>query len=330
MQEKCINIVIVGFGHQSRTDHLPSIEKNKSLCLVGILDPYFEGTYKSIPIFKSIESLDDSRLQYDAVLVSVPHDQHYQIVKNFLERGKHIFKEKPAAMTRKDLIELCQTSKKHGSYLMVNAQRRLMDHYQEAKKMLNQLGDIFLIEGKYSIFVPNPEEGWRGKAEIAGGGCIIDMGYHLIDLLTLYFGLPDKVMALKSTKAIPNKEYSAEDTATILFEYDNAKIKANGTLIISRFSGPKDEYLKVTGSKGILEIRKNGTSLKQNSGEEIVNIAADKFTIPINHFADVIINKETNLLGAESHIMDLSFIEACYDSINSHSFISPINEGETS
>lgn len=319
MNQKKVRLVIVGFGNQAKTDHLPAIEKNPTVDLVGILDPFLVGSYKQIPVFKSIEELDESKLQYDAALISTPHNLHFQNTKDFLNRSKQVFKEKPAATSSDELLELCQIAEDNNVCLMVNVQRRLMDHYQQAKNILDELGEIFLIEGKYSIFVPDPGDGWRGEKEIAGGGCIIDMGYHLIDLLTFYFGLPSEITALTSNKALKGKKYSAEDTAVILFKYNN-KIKANGSLIISRFSGPKNEYLKITGSNGILEICKNQINLKKNSGEDVLIIKNDKNISPINHFIDVLINKRSNLLSAKSHLMNLSFIKACYQSVKTGHF----------
>lgn len=314
MKKSQIKIVIVGLGHQSKTDHLPVIQNNPNIELVGIVDPYVV-EFQNVPVFQNIDSLDSSGLEYDSVLVSIPHNLHFKIVSDFVKRGKHVLKEKPAALSSIDLNKLYELSKENNVHIMVNAQRRLKDHYQKAKQFISQLGQIFLIEGKYCIYVPNPEEGWRGDAAIAGGGCIIDMGYHLIDLITYYFGLPDSISALSSMKAIPSVDYSAEDTAVIHFKYDNPLIEANGSLLISRFCGPKDEFVRVVGSDGILEITKQSLVLKSNSGEIVSVIEGNKSVNPIDHFVDVLINDSDSLLDLKSHLSNTVFIEKCYESI---------------
>jgi predicted dehydrogenase len=63
------------------------------------------------------------------------------------------------------------------------------------------------------------------------GGCIIDMGYHLVDMLLWYFGMPDRVLAQHSASARPEQDYDAEDTATITFGYGSGLF---GTALLPR------------------------------------------------------------------------------------------------
>ena len=63
----------------------------------------------------------------------------------------------------------------------------------------------FFVDVKYTLFVDNLHEGWRGQRDSAGGGCIIDMGYHMIDMVIWYFGLPDNLHAEFSSKAKPEE-----------------------------------------------------------------------------------------------------------------------------
>ncbi|MGW2540182.1 Gfo/Idh/MocA family protein [Kitasatospora sp. NPDC001574] len=59
---------------------------------------------------------------------------------------------------------------------------------------LDQIGTPFLIDGQYTFHTDDPGAGWRGDVSQAGGGCIIDMGYHIVDLLLWYFGMPNRII----------------------------------------------------------------------------------------------------------------------------------------
>jgi predicted dehydrogenase len=68
------------------------------------------------------------------------------------------------------------------------------------------------------------------------------MGYHLIDMILWYFGLPDRVLADLSVEARPDRTYDAEDTALIHFGYESGLY---GSLLLSRFIGPKTEQIRL-------------------------------------------------------------------------------------
>jgi predicted dehydrogenase len=62
------------------------------------------------------------------------------------------------------------------------------------RQMADQIGTPFFVDAQYILAVDDPAAGWRGRSDLAGGGCLVDMGYHVIDLLLWYFGLPDRIL----------------------------------------------------------------------------------------------------------------------------------------
>lgn len=132
--------------------------------------------------------------------------------------------------------ELAKQCEESGIQLMVTLQRRFNPIYTSFVQLADQVGVPFAVDAQYTLFVDDPSEGWRGLTSKAGGGCIIDMGYHLVDLILWYFGLPDRVLAEVSIGARPDRAYDAEDAALIHFGYDSGLY---GSLLLSRFIGPK-------------------------------------------------------------------------------------------
>lgn len=313
---KKIKIAIIGFGEQTRKDHYQEIVNNQNFELVGIVDP---NQVNVEPYFSSLDELLDSN-SVDAALVSTPHFTHYEITEKLLKSGIAVLKEKPFGMNYDESKQLDHLAKKYAVPLLINAQRRLKQHYIDGLELLPKIGEPFLVEGVYHIYVDNPYEGWRGQKKLAGGGCIIDMGYHLIDILNLYLGLPDSVAGLATANALPREDYDAEDTATLLIGYAN---KIAGYLTFSRFSGPKNEFLKITGDSGILIISKQGVLLTDNSGKELHRITVSQAVTSVQHFYDVLSQKKESVLASENHLNNMAFIDAAYKAIESNSFMNP-------
>ncbi|MGH8933230.1 MAG: Gfo/Idh/MocA family protein [Egibacteraceae bacterium] len=93
----------------------------------------------------------------------------------------------------------------------VTLQRRFNPIYTTFCQLYDQIGRPFVLDAEYTVYTDDPASGWRGDVSLAGGGCIIDMGYHMIDMLLWYFGLPDRVLAGFSAAARPDLDYDAED-----------------------------------------------------------------------------------------------------------------------
>src|SRR5699024_6121621 len=127
-----------------------------------------------------------------------------------------------------------------------------------------------VLDAQYTLFVDDPSEGWRGQNAEAGGGCIIDMGYHLIDMILWYFGLPDRVLADVSVEARPDREYDAEDTALVHFGYNSGLY---GSVLLSRFIGPKTEQIRLVGNKGMVHLERGRIQRLTNSGDIIDSLS---------------------------------------------------------
>jgi predicted dehydrogenase len=167
-------------------------------------------------------------------MVATPHDVHRQIIEAAAIRGVHVLKEKPFATSLEEAVRIAEIAKASGIIIMNSMQRRLHLVYQSFWTLGQYLGEPFFVDARYHFFIAQSGAGWRGDASRAGGGCVLDMGYHLIDIIVWYFGLPDRICCNLSTNAEPDRIYDAEDTATIQFSYHSG---LHGLLTLSRFYG---------------------------------------------------------------------------------------------
>jgi len=211
-----------------------------------------------------------------------------------------------------------------GIEVMVSLQRRFNPIYTAFPQLCDLIGEPFLIDAAYTMTV-DPAAGWRADAVQAGGGCVIDMGYHIIDLLLWYFGMPDRVLAQLSAVARPELEYDAEDTASITIGYDTGLF---GTILLSRCVPPKTESLRVVGTAGAVHLQRGRIQRMRSNGDIVESLSRDRAwpaaaAAQIDHFCRVLRGERPNSSGPAAHLAHAAFVDACYQSEATGAFANP-------
>lgn len=320
---------VVGLGKQALEDHIPGLLGSDAAELVAICDDdteiLREQQYKlRVAGYTDADAMFSSE-QLDFVVLCVPHNAGRHIIEAAAERRIHVLKEKPFATSLAEAKELVDQCERAGIHLMVTLQRRFNPIYTSFTQLADQIGTPFVVDAAYTLHITDPSEGWRGQADRAGGGCVIDMGYHLIDMLLWYFGPPDRISADMSMTARPDRNYDAEDTALIHFSYESGLY---GSLLLSRFIGPKSEQIRLVGSKGIVHLERGRIQRLTNGGEVVESLAREQAwpsaaVSQVNHFCRVIEEMRPNVSGPRENLAHLSFIQGCYESARTRTYVNP-------
>src|SRR5579884_540615 len=127
----------------------------------------------------------------DAVIVATPTASHEPIVREAIERGLHVFCEKPMTLSAEVSRELTQLAEERGLVTQVGYHNRFVACFGELKRLVEAgaVGRISHVLGEaYGPVVTRPAKAsWRGKAEI-GGGALMDYAAHPLNLLNWYLG----------------------------------------------------------------------------------------------------------------------------------------------
>ncbi|MEV6778105.1 Gfo/Idh/MocA family protein [Streptomyces syringium] len=311
---------MVGLGGQAISDHLPGLAQCHLAELAGVCDVDADrvaaaADMHQVPGFTTVDRLL-TEVRPDFVVAAVPHYAGREVIAACAEAGVHVLKEKPFATDPHEAAELAALCGKAGIELMVTVQRRFHPVYAAALQLLERIGSPYLVEGRYTFHCPDPSAGWRGRAKLAGGGCLADMGYHLIDVLIWYLGLPDRVLADTSTAAVPGAEYDAEDTALVHLAYDRGLY---GSLLVSRSAGPKTERLAITGPHGTLAVERGTVLLLDPGGQVIESLLREPAwpcppAVQIDRFCRVLDGIAPNPSGPAAHLPHTAFLAAAYAS----------------
>lgn len=257
----------------------------------------------------------------DFVICLAPHNIHLPILESATKHKVNVLKEKPLARSLSEALEMQRLAKRAKIKVMVSLQRRFNTLNSDFVDMIGRLTSPFYSEFRYTKMIRNPNEGWRGQKACAGGGCTLDLGYHLVDMLIWYLGLPDRVCMESSTKAVEAK-YDAEDTSAVLFGYDSGLY---GSMLLSRAYSPETEQVRLTGSNGFCELLKESACFSEGNiikkqlrkSYDIVGLVSDE----IDYFANAIITGEKIKSSIEDNIPHMTFIESCYESERTKKYV---------
>ncbi len=321
-----LRTVIIGLGKQMVEDHLPAAMESDNYQVLAICDKDPEKVNVSCKEYQ-LEGFSDidamlEEIECDVAIVAVPHNQYLPIIEKLSEKGIHVIKEKPFSTCRTEAQKIHQLISEKNLFLGVTLQRRFNPVFQAFHQLKKRIGKIYSIEGSYVMNIAHLDEGWRASNDLAGGGVLNDMGYHFVDLLVWYMGLPTSVTARLSRGNRIGQEYDVEDTVNLLFDYSmgNHDEKVIGNFIISRVYPQKSERLIVMGDKGIIAIERGKIQRLDTCGKEIETLerrggwpsaAIDQ----LDFFADIIQNKKfAGVYDYRDHFNHIAIIEAAYES----------------
>jgi predicted dehydrogenase/threonine dehydrogenase-like Zn-dependent dehydrogenase len=213
-------MAIIGAGNFTKAMILPSLKKAgapiKYITSAGGLS----GTTAAQKFNVGQSATDNDLLlndpEVDAILITTRHNSHARLVIDALEAGKHVFVEKPLALTHEDLDAIDAAYQKTDKTLTVGFNRRFSPFSQDLKKQLgNNPGPINVIATMNAGFIPG--DSWVHDMEV-GGGRIIGEACHLIDLITFFTG--SLVESVVMNAMGPNAPENT-DNASILLRYKN-------------------------------------------------------------------------------------------------------------
>lgn len=159
--------------------------------------------------------------EIDAVYIASPVVCHARQAMAAADAGKHILIEKPLALTSEEGERVVQYCEGKGVQIAVGLMMRFGTHVQAMKKAIaeNKIGRVVSGYAQFTCWYPDMPGNWRQSKKNGGGGCLMDMGVHCIDLIQYVTGNKVKeVMALNDTLSF---SYEVEDTSTVLLRMEN-------------------------------------------------------------------------------------------------------------
>jgi len=272
----------------------------------------------------------------EAVYIATPVYLHPKQVALAARAGKHILCEKAMALTIKDCQEMIDVCKQNKVKLGTGLMMRYHAYHIKAKEMVEQdlLGKITFCRAQLSCWYPDMEGAWRQVPESGGGGSLIDMGSHCIDLLEIV--IDSKVKEVSCFTDTLAHRYPVEDTAVAILRFESG---ACG-VVDNCFSIPdasSKNRLEIYGTKGSIlaegtigqvpggemwaylekEIKGYDAGQKReisSTEEEIKPSPVNMYQAEVEDFSKCVEEDSTPSVTGEDGLWSQKVVLACYES----------------
>ena len=196
----------------------------------------------------------------DVVSICTPNDQHEEMAIAALKAGKHVYIDKPLAVTGESAMRIAEAAKDAAGQTRVVFHNRYFPATIRAKQLIDEgrIGKLMHFNARYlhsGSIDPDKPIGWKQQMQ---GGVLLDMGSHVLDLMTWLLGYPKKVLCRnrvlypeRPTKDGGVEKCLSDDYSLTLFEMADGAI---GTIEASKIAtGSNDELIfEIMGDRGAL------------------------------------------------------------------------------
>ncbi|MBI4976941.1 MAG: Gfo/Idh/MocA family oxidoreductase [Spirochaetes bacterium] len=274
----------------------------------------------------------------DAVSVCTPNAFHMEYTIQALEAGKHVICEKPMAMNAEQAQKMVDAAKKAKKILMLGHNHRFRPEVQKVKEMINEgkFGEIYHAKSAWIRRRGIPGMGgWFTTKSKSGGGPLIDIGIHIMDVTWYLMGMPKPVSisgmtyrkfgdiakyVCSSMWAGPRKldgVMDVEDFATALIRFEGGKTMSIEVSWAANRN--QDDHVYIMGDKAGALLKMDGATTIFGEHDNMIvteQVEFDKapYKDRIAHFVDCVQGKAECICTGEHGLLDQKMLDAWYKS----------------
>jgi UDP-N-acetylglucosamine 3-dehydrogenase len=321
---------VLGFGAFSDAAMGPAIASTPGHLLAAIQGRNPERTSAfaqkyNVPFFTQDPKAVLSQKRADAVYIAAPNNLHAAFTVMAAEAGLHVLCEKPMARNLAEAQQMASACRKNNVKLMIGHMMRFNPCHYWAKDFLKSggLGKVIEARGKFGFHLPTAyplsTSPWHLDPEDAGGGSLLSVGIHVVDLLRFILG--QEVRQVTSLMETRTYRFPMDWESSTVLRFEGGAIAT----VLSSFEnlcGPND--LEICGTDGLMRI--SGTLWRESTGQVEVEARAGKqtyqppadtpnpYVLQIEHFADCIHENTEPLIGGEEGVKAIAACMAAYES----------------
>jgi predicted dehydrogenase len=262
--------------------------------------------------------------EVNAVYVATPPHLHARETVLAAEAGKHVLCEKPMALTTGEaraMIDACQTN---GVMLTICHYQRFNARHQRIRSLLEEgaIGQVTAARINFSDRFPPQPGVWHHDPEISGGGPVMDLGIHCIDLLRFLCGPAESVAALVETLVDSSP---VADTATLLLRLaSGAQAVVTSHWTTANHEPERANGLEICGTEGSIvaapiSAKDSAGTLQVLTADGVRDYAVEPggprpHVALLAAFGDAVAGKSPNPIPGEDGFAGLAVVEAAYES----------------
>ena len=288
MSRNVPRIGFVGVGWIGR-HRMQSLLKTGLVEAVAVLDASPQAAGEALRLAPRAQRVDTLRemLKHDVdgVVVATPNALHAEQCLEAFEAGAHVFCQKPLGRTAAEVKTIVEAARKHDRLLGVDLSYRHVAGMRDIRDRIcaGDVGEVYAMDLVFHNAY-GPDKAWFYDPELSGGGCVLDLGIHLVDLALWALDFP-RVTGVTSRlysqgRPIDTPHKAVEDHAAWRLDLENG---ASATMACSwRGSHGRDAVIAATfhGVKGSLRLENVGGSFFDFRSERLQGTRATTLTEP--------------------------------------------------
>lgn len=340
MSDKKLRCGVIGLG--MGRGHIEGYNSHPQAQTVAIADPNterlaeFGAKYNIAPEHRYADAevmLKKEKL--DIVSIATPNKFHHPLALAAFKAGCHVLCEKPMAMNADQGRQMLAAAKKAKRRLMINFSYRFRPASMDLKRQVDSgvLGNVYFARTVWHRRRGMPGfGGWFGQKELAGGGPLIDLGVHRLDLALWLMGYPKPVWVMGSTysaiagplAAKEKKAFDVEDLAVGLVKFDNGATLEVEASWAANIKEKEHQQTRLLGDRGgLLQYNINeGYEYEAELFVEREGCQCDlrlrnsntKTPSAYYHFVDSIVSGKPHTATGEEGLIVMELLDALYAS----------------
>ena len=329
---------VIGSGGIARRRTIPegiAAASNARLVAVHDIDPSVNGAVARQFEARAVGSIQELlQSGVDAVYIATPAFRHHEQVIECTRARKHVLCEKPLGLNVREAEELKSACASAGVRLGVGFMMRFQSQHRAALELVREgrIGKPVYCRAQLSCWYPPIPGAWRQVPEQGGGGSLIDMGGHCIDLLEMFFGPVRRVTCFINNAV---QRYAPEDSAVATLFFESGAMGTVDAFFCIPDEGSKN-VLELYGSEGSILARgtvgqgsqgvmrahfrpgARGYAAEQirdpSEGVEIAPAPLNVYRAEIEEFSQAILDGRESSINADGGVRSQKILAACYES----------------
>ena len=320
---------IVGFGGVAEYAHAPLFKRDPRFFITAVVEPDKSRRERAKRLFKDANIYEDLNTMFknedlDFIDICTPPAYHVDAIMSACEHRVNVLCEKPLVTSLNDLKKVIEEHKKAGIVVFCVNNWRYAPIWAKAIELVNT-GYIGKVQEISLSVLRTPDSGggitdWRKKKEIAGGGILMDHGWHNIYFVNSIVKEQPVYVSAKM-KYLSSQKGDLEDEVELNINYENTKV----SVFLTWRAECRKNFGFICGDKGKIFInddhiilRNNGSMLRYNFGLPLSKGSHHlDWMIPvINNFFDELIGKKTKGENIREAAQCLYLISLAYESRN--------------
>ena len=322
-KNRTLGVALVGLGYYSRDLLAPALQHTKYCALRGIVT----GSPEKIPVWQQKYNIPDANVysyesfedivdndDIDVIYIVLPPSMHAEYSIRAAEMGKHVWCEKPMAVTSKECRKMIHAAEQNKVQLAIGYR---MQHEPNTQTIMDfatekPFGQLTKLSAKAG-YRDGRSNHWK-QQKAMGGGALYDMGVYPINALRYATGLnPISVLRAKHTTTRPDIYHEVDETTSFVLRFPGEVLGHGETSFGKSING-----LRVDCQNGWYELNPmqsySGVQGQTSNGKKLNKPIANQQSRQMDDDALAIIQKRSNLVPGEEGWRDIKIVEAIYQS----------------